>query len=64
MGHCYDRDVEDARQEFSTSCEAENMLSELRKVSGYCTGPESSVKHGNRMNAVETVARELKEKGR
>ncbi len=64
MGHDYAKDLNEAREEFTTSKGAEAMLSSLRKAAKYCTGPKSSEQHGNRIDAVETVAQELKESGK
>jgi hypothetical protein len=39
--------------EFKTVKEAEHMLRELGKAAAYCTGPESSKRHAERIREVE-----------
>lgn len=56
--------VDSARKEFATSMEADNMLRGLHQAAAYCTGPNSSRQHGERIRAVEQARDELRAQGK
>ncbi len=43
----------EARDEFETVREAEDMLRSLNKAAGYCRGPNSRASHAERIREVE-----------
>ncbi len=51
-------------EEFKTSREAEAMLQSLRHAAQFCTGPESSARHAERIHAVEAELTRLRQQGR
>jgi hypothetical protein len=50
----------DGRMMPETVYEAEHLLKELHKASRFCTGPESSARHGQRIREVERERDRLK----